>query len=161
MPPEFQMPAEFERTFTVLWGDIDANRHMRNTAYSDYASHTRFSFLAEHGFSLDRLAELALGPVLFKETTEYSRELRLHDTIVVNLRVMAWAPDGSRWSVSNELFRVEPGGGRARAARVTMDGAWFDLNTHKLCLPPPELVAVFDSLPRTEDFVALPPRRKR
>ena len=153
-------PPEFERTFTVLWGDIDANRHMRNTAYSDYASHTRFAFLAENGFPMERLEALAVGPVLFKETTEYFRELRLHDRIVVNLRVLAWAADGSRWSVCNELFRVEPGGERVRAARITMEGAWFDLRTHKLRVPPPELVAVFDALPRTEDFVALPPRRK-
>ena len=154
-------PADFERTYTVLWGDIDANRHMRNTAYSDYASHTRFAFLDEHGFSLDRLAELGVGPVLFKETTEYFRELRLHDRLLIDLRLAAWAPDGSRWRVAHELFRLGPDGERTRAAAIAMEGAWFDLRTHKLTLPPAELVAVFAALPRTADFEALPARRKR
>jgi acyl-CoA thioester hydrolase len=32
--------------FTVVWGDLDANQHMRNTAYLDYAAQSRFIFLA-------------------------------------------------------------------------------------------------------------------
>jgi len=153
-------PPEFEHTFTVLWGDIDANRHMRNTAYSDYASHTRFAWLAEHGFTLDRLDELAIGPVLFKEATEYNREFRLHDRLLINMRLAGWAPDGYRWRVTHELYRLEAEGKRVRAATITMEGAWFNLRTHKLALPPAEMVAVFESLTRTADFQALPPRRK-
>jgi acyl-CoA thioesterase FadM len=37
----------FECRFEVRWADLDGNRHVRNTAFSEYATHTRFRLLAD------------------------------------------------------------------------------------------------------------------
>ena len=39
-------------TYQVLWADLDGNQHLKNTRYLDYAAHTRFRFLTEHGFAV-------------------------------------------------------------------------------------------------------------
>lgn len=155
------MSAPFERTFTVIWADIDANRHMRNTAYAEYASHTRFAYLAAHGFTLQRLAELGVGPVVFRESTEYTRELHLDDTLAVTLELAAGAPDGSRWRFRHELLHVAADGARTRAAVHTIDGAWLHLAARKLTAPPAELAAALAALPRSADFEEWPARRAR
>ena len=38
----------FTCPFEVRWADLDGNRHVRNTAFSEYATHTRFRLLAAH-----------------------------------------------------------------------------------------------------------------
>ncbi|MCP4204821.1 MAG: acyl-CoA thioesterase [bacterium] len=59
--------ARFAQTFHVRWADLDPNRHMRNTAYLDYATEVRFAYLAENGFPQARFAEDNFGPVIFRE----------------------------------------------------------------------------------------------
>ncbi len=39
----------FTVPFEVRRADLDGNRHVRNTAFSEYATHTRFRLLAAHG----------------------------------------------------------------------------------------------------------------
>jgi acyl-CoA thioester hydrolase len=151
--------APYERTYTVIWGDVDANRHMRNTAYAEYCTHTRFAYLTSRGVTLERLSELGVGPVVFRESTEYRRELHLDDTLLVTIRLAGAAPDGSRWQIRHELYRLEPDGTRTHAAVHALEGAWFDLRSRKLTLPPAELAAALGDLPHTEDFQAMPARR--
>ena len=43
--------------FNTKWADFDANRHMRHTAYNDYAAEV-FDILLFAGFSVDRIAEI-------------------------------------------------------------------------------------------------------
>lgn len=38
------MSKEFYKEFQVIWADMDPNRHMRHTAYNDYAAQLRVSF---------------------------------------------------------------------------------------------------------------------
>nr|WP_299046804.1 thioesterase family protein [uncultured Polaribacter sp.] len=35
----------FEVSFNTKWSDFDPNRHMRHTAYNDYAAEVRVRFL--------------------------------------------------------------------------------------------------------------------
>ncbi|MFT4831888.1 MAG: acyl-CoA thioester hydrolase [Psychroserpens sp.] len=39
------------KEFEIRWSDIDANGHLGNTAYVNYMSHTRMTFLNELGFN--------------------------------------------------------------------------------------------------------------
>ena len=48
----------FELQFVVRWSDMDANRHMKNTAFSEYAVDTRFQMLMSRGFDQARFEEL-------------------------------------------------------------------------------------------------------
>ena len=41
-------PSGFSKTLYVGWGDLDANGHMRNTAYLDKAADVRMYYFADH-----------------------------------------------------------------------------------------------------------------
>ena len=51
----------YTKQFEIRWSDVDANRHLRNSAYIDYMSHTRMSFMLERGMDQRHLAEYNLG----------------------------------------------------------------------------------------------------
>lgn len=38
--------------FTTKWSDFDPNRHMRHTAYNEYAAEVKIRYFAEHNFSI-------------------------------------------------------------------------------------------------------------
>jgi acyl-CoA thioesterase FadM len=40
------------KEFEVRWSDLDGNMHLANSAYINFMSHTRMSFLLEQGISL-------------------------------------------------------------------------------------------------------------
>ncbi|HEV3051869.1 MAG TPA: acyl-CoA thioesterase, partial [Longimicrobium sp.] len=73
----------FECRFEVRWSDLDGNRHVRNTAFSEYATHTRFQLLASHGFDQARLRAMQFGPVMMREEIRYKREVLFGDALVV------------------------------------------------------------------------------
>jgi acyl-CoA thioester hydrolase len=127
----------------VRWDDIDANGHAGNTAYSVYATDARLTHFAEHGFTVARLNELRVGPVLFTEELAYRRELRLGDMITTTVELAALSPTGHRWALHHRILR-----GADLAATVHVTGAWIDLERRKLIDPPVEILAVFDALPR-------------
>ena len=96
------MPA-YEKTYTALWADMDPNVHMRHSAYTDYAAHTRLEFLAEAGFTMQYFAEHALGPILFREDTRFLREVKLGEAITVSAEMAGLNPDGSRWRIIHTI----------------------------------------------------------
>lgn len=142
------MTDPFVRTFHVGWGHLDSNSHMANTAYLDVCVDVRFMFFASKGFSPKDFERLRFGPVVQRDEVEYFRELLLLEPFTVNLALAGMSGDASRFRIRNEFFRVD---GKT-AARVTTQGGWLNLELRKLTAPPPELVDVFSSLTRTEDF---------
>ena len=147
----------FECGFEVRWNDLDGNRHVRNTAFSEYATHTRFRLLAAHGFDQAQLESLRFGPVMMREEIRYRREVLFGDALVVSVRCAGLSPDSSHWRVHQDVRRSD---GRD-AAVLTIQGGWIDLNTRKLVSPPAELAAVLQSLPRTPDYEVLPSLLRR
>jgi len=143
--------AAFERRFEVRWADLDANRHLRNTMFSEYATHTRFSLLAHHGFSQAKFESLRFGPVMFREEIRYRREVLFGDTVTVNVRFAGLSADGSHWRVVQEVTRADG----KQAAVLDIQGAWIGLDTRRLVAPPPELVEILRSLPRAADYQEL------
>lgn len=140
-----------EERFAVRWSDLDANRHLRNTVFSEYATHTRFKMLAAHGFAQARFEQLRFGPVMFREEIEYRREVQFGDEVVVNVLIAGLSPEGSHWRVRQEVRRANG----QRAAVLEIDGAWMDLDTRKLIAPPPELWSVLTQLKRSDKFEEL------
>ncbi len=147
----------FEITVEIRWDDLDANRHVRNTAFSEYASNARFHLLVAHGFDQERLERLRFGPVIMREDILYRRELFFGDVVTVRVHAAGLSADGSHWRVYQEVFR--PDG--KDAATLTIQGGWIHLDQRTLVAPPEELVAVLLSLPRTASFEELPSLLKR
>ncbi|WP_374958619.1 acyl-CoA thioesterase, partial [Gilvibacter sp.] len=53
------------KEFEIRWSDIDANRHLANSAYVNFMSHTRMSFLIDRGIDMKAMAKHQIGPVVF------------------------------------------------------------------------------------------------
>jgi len=143
----------YAKTYTVRWADCDVNGHMRNTAYSEYGTDTRVHFLADHGFPMERLLASKIGPVLLHEHLDYMREVRLGETIEVDLAVAGLSPDGARFKFEHDVWLP----GRKKAARIVLAGGWMDLDRRKLRLPPEDLQRAMADAPRGEPFEEMKP----
>ena len=141
----------FEEHFAVRWADLDANRHVRNTIFSEFATHTRLRMLASHGFTQAHFESLRFGPVMFREEVRYRRELVFGDEVRVNVVIAGLSEDGSSWRVHQEVTR----GDGKQAAILTIDGAWIHLDSRKLVAPPEALATVLKGLPRSGEFEVL------
>jgi len=138
----------YQKTYEVIWADMDPNRHMRHSVYNDYAAQTRVTMFAEYGISMDRIADLGLGPILFREETKFLKEIGMSEQITVTSQLGAMRANGSRWTFVHKIFKKND----QKAAEITVDGAWLDLQTRKLGTPPDEMLAVIKQLPRTQNF---------
>jgi acyl-CoA thioester hydrolase len=136
----------------VTWGDLDANGHMRNTAYLDRVAEVVMHFFTEHGFPVGEFARLGVGPVVQTEHLEYRREFLLMDTMVVRLAIQGLSEDAARFALLTEFSHQD---GQS-AARVRTTGGWLHRTARALVAPPEGLAAVLRSAPRTADFVQLP-----
>jgi acyl-CoA thioester hydrolase len=141
----------FEKSMIASWSDMDFNSHMRNTAFLDKAGDVRMLFLSENGFPMSEFMRLQIGPVVMKDEIAYFKEVMLLDQITVTLGVAGMSADGSRWKLRTDVIRSD---GKL-AARVSSAGGWLDLTARKLIAPPPALLATWESLQKTDDFVTL------
>jgi acyl-CoA thioester hydrolase len=142
----------FECRFEVRWADIDGNRHVRNTAFSEYATHARFQLLATKGFDQATLEEMRFGPVMMREEIRYRREVRFGDSLVVTVRSAGMSPDVFHWRVHQDILREDG----KEAAVLKIQGGWIDLDHRSLVVPPVGLAGVLLGLRRTRDYAELP-----
>ena len=133
----------------VMWSQIDANMHLRHSAYADFAAQARLQILENLGFTSDLLEKLKIGPILFREELIYMREIRPSDSVKVTCVMTHCRKDGSRWSFSQEIFR----GDGIKAAQVNVQGAWVDMVKRKLTGLPSEWANAFMHIPKSVDFV--------
>lgn len=132
----------------VMWSHLDVNMHMRHSAYADFAAQARISVLDSLGLDFKTFQELKVGPILFREELVYLREVGLNENIKVTIELTKSRPDGSRWSIRHIVYREDG----VRAAVVTVDGAWLDVEKRKLTVLPANLVEKFTVLPKSIDF---------
>jgi acyl-CoA thioester hydrolase len=133
----------------VLWSQIDANMHLRHSAYADFAAQARLSMLDKIGLDAAHFVQLQLGPILFREELFYHREIGANDKVQVTCEMTKCRTDASRWSIKHEIFR----GDGTKSATVLVDGAWIDTRKRKLTGLPADLLEKFKAIPRSEDFV--------
>lgn len=138
----------FSKQFDVIWADLDPNRHMRHTAYNDYAAQVRVAFMTENGLSLEEMERQNLGPILFKEETQFLSEIRIGERIKVDLQISGLSHDGERWKMVHQIFKSD---GKLSAI-IKVEGAWLDMEKRKLKAPPVDMVKQFNKLPKTEDY---------
>ena len=141
--------SSFERQIEVRWADVDQNGHVRHSAYYDYGAHVRIAFFNAVGFPNTRMSGLKIGPILFKEECSFLREIRPDDVVTVNLLKGVVKEDGSRWTLHHEIFNQEG----KKAAHITIQGAWLDLEARKLSKPPQDLADAIQQLDEGEPFV--------
>ena len=141
----------FIRSYQVAWGDLDANRHMANSAYVDYGTQTRFAYLASVGLGPDKMIDAGRGVVLFEERVQYRSELRFLDEFTVDVRLGGLSASGSRFEMVSRMIKADG----TLAAIDTIHAGWFDLATRRVRGPDAETRAAIDGLERTEEFRTL------
>lgn len=139
---------KFKLTFKTKWADFDANRHMRHTAYNDYAAEVRVRYFKEQGYSIQDFAKENLGPILFKEETSFLKEIYIGEDISVDLTLKAISSKSERWKLQHHIFN-ETG---KLAAEINVYGAWIDLTKRKLTTPSKKLQNLLLPLEKTNDF---------
>ena len=150
------MTEPFSATFRVGWAQIDFNAHMRNTAYLDLCVDARLMFFERQGFPAAEFERLQIGPVIFRDEVDYLHELRLLERVTVTVALAGLSEDGRRFRLWNELLAPDA----QLAGRVVTSGAWLNLATRKVTVPPEALAAVMAAMPRTDDYAVLAPRGK-
>ena len=142
------MSAPFELTTDVGWFDLDANRHMKNTAYMEKAVDCRLRFFASHGFSPEEFARLKVAFVVVSDTTTYSRELFLGDRFRVQILCAGANARGSRFLIVNRIVAADG----ATVYEIRSMAVWLDTDARKSCVPPQPLRDLIATMARTEDY---------
>lgn len=141
----------YTKEFEIRWSDVDANRHLRNSAYIDYMSHTRMSFFLERGFGQVQLAKMNLGPVALYEHMYYFKEVFPGKPIRVSLQLKGISENGMFFEFLHNFYDADG----KNLARCEMLGAWMDLKERKLTGLPEELYHYLETLDKTDDFKIL------
>mgnify|MGYP000886974471 CR=1 FL=1 len=118
----------------VLWSQIDANVHLRHSAYADFCAQARSNMLNKLGLSLEEFNKRKIGPILFREELNYLREIGLDERVKVSVVITKFNTVNSRFSFRHEIFK-ENG---VKAAVVLVDGAWMNIRERKLANFPEE-----------------------
>ncbi len=139
------------KNFEIRWSDVDANRHLANSAYVNFMSHTRVAFFEDHGFSLNNLAKFQISPVIFYEHIYYFKEAFLGTPIRVSLEVTGLSEDGMFFSITHNVYNHKG----QNLATCDLMGAWINLETRQLTGLPAEFLAEMAAFPKSEDFKIL------
>lgn len=142
----------FQREYKARWADIDANGHMRHSAYNDYGAQLRVEVFSGLGFPTEKLIKMGIGPVLFREEVKFLNEIRLNETFIVKEKLLAIRKDASKWSVFHEIEKE----GGIKAAEIVVDGSWMDLTKRKIVVPPVEIQVMLNGFLKAENFKWIP-----
>lgn len=141
----------YQVAFNTKWSDFDPNRHMRHTAYNDYAAEVRIRYFAFAGHPVNELAADGIGPILFSEYTSFRKEIHMGEEITANAKLLGLSEDKRKWKIRHEIFN-EAGD---VSAIIDVFGAWIDLHKRKLTLLPAKYDDLLDKLDKTDDFEIL------
>ena len=139
---------KYQVKFATKWSDFDPNRHMRHTAYNEYAAEVRIRYFSTQRFSIEEFTKHNIGPILFTEETSFRKEIHLGEDITVNLKLSGVSKNIERWKITHEVFNAA---GKL-AAVIKVYGAWIDLTKRKLTTPPKEAQHLFLKTAKTEEF---------
>lgn len=117
----------FEKNLEVRWSDCDANQHMRHSAYSDLAAHTRINFFNKIGLSVKKLQLNNIGPIIFKEQTEYKQEAFSGDSVTITIDAI----EPTEFSKSIKIRQSIYSNGKVSALHECTI-AWMDLDQRKI-----------------------------
>jgi acyl-CoA thioester hydrolase len=132
----------------IRWADIDQNRHLRHSVYYDYGAMVRIAFLSEMGLTAEKLEELKIGPIIFREEAIFKREINLEDKIEIDVELTKATSDFSRWAIRHTITKQNG----TVAAILNLDGAWIDLEKRKLATAPEFIQKIFSDFPKSDDF---------
>jgi acyl-CoA thioester hydrolase len=132
----------------IMWSQVDANMHLRHSAYADFAAQARIELMESLGFNTDVFKKNKIGPILFREELIYLKELRPNENIEITCEVTKLNSDASRWSFRQIVYKSDG----TKAAIINVDGAWMDTEKRKLTGLNEEMVTAFNTLNKSDDY---------
>jgi acyl-CoA thioester hydrolase len=142
---------KFSIPIQIRWADIDQNRHLRHSVYYDYGAMARVEFLNNHGLTSAKFEEFHMGPILFREEAIFKREIKFGDSVTVDVEMVKSTDDYARWSMRHNFIKQDG----TLATVINIDGAWIDIVKRKLTVPNTFIRAIFDNLPRSQEYQAI------
>ena len=136
---------------SVRWADLDPNFHVRHSVYYDYGATARIDYFLECRLPPTAMAQMHVGPILFREEAVFRRELRFGDQLSISVGLSKARHDFSRFSFRHIIRRADG----TVCAEINIDGAWIDTNLRKLSTPPGLVGEALSMGPKTDDFVWL------
>lgn len=136
--------------FEVRWSDIDANRHLANSAYVEYCAQTRMAFMNTHNMGLAQLNRWGIGPVILHERYSFFKEIYADQQVFVSLEVSGSSADASIYQFTHQFYL--PDGTHCATAEAT--GVWIDMMLRKSTTPPEEILKSLEDF-KTENTKVL------
>jgi acyl-CoA thioester hydrolase len=117
----------------------------------------RYHFFWNHGFPPEKFEQIGMGPVYTAIHAEFLREVRLGETVTIDYTVSGLSPQGTRWKVHHDIFKANG----KKAVSLDLEGVVLDMKSRKPTLPTPELLQLFEIIPRAQNFEVLPELNRR
>jgi acyl-CoA thioesterase FadM len=92
--------------------------------------------------------KLDMGPVYTTLTANFFREVRLGETLTIKYLLTGLSPSAVRWKVACTKSQ-------RKAVSISLEGTILNLTTRQPTAPTPEIMAVFQLVPRSPDFEVL------
>lgn len=142
---------KFTKKIDIRWADLDPNFHVLHSKYYDFGAYCRMDFLVHNGLTPAYMQQHNIGPILFREECVFRKEIKFGDEVFIDLEATQARKDFSRWSMRHHITV-----NGSLSAIINIDGAWLDTVRRKLAVPPAEVVAIFEKLPKLDNFITLP-----
>lgn len=126
----------YYHTFEVRWSDIDANKHLANSAYVEYCAQTRMSFMGKNKMGLSELNRWGIGPVILHEQYSFFKEIYLDQEIKVSLEINGFSEDGGIYRFLHKFYL--PDGTHCATSEAL--GVWIDMMLRKSTTPPDDIL---------------------
>jgi acyl-CoA thioester hydrolase len=140
---------EFSKLISIRWSDIDADFHLRHSAYYDLSTQIRMQVLQEYGITMALMKEKSFGPVILREECQFKREIKQEDNIILSVAMSKSTKNTSRFTIVHEFINDS----NKLCAIVTIDGAWINVNLRRFTTLPQDIISILlNDLPKTKDF---------
>lgn len=141
----------FIKSFEIRWRDLDANKHLGNSSYVDFMSHTRMSFFMKHNIDLTEMERHGVGPIVMHEHIYYFKEIRLGQAIDVSLEIIGMTEDARFVKIAHNFYDKSG----KNLAYAEMLFSWIDLETRRLARLPQSLATTISNFPKAKNFSVL------
>jgi len=137
----------YSQTDEIRWSDIDANGHVNYAACIDAAGDLRYHIRPRARLPAGTLPATRHRTSLHGHQARFLREVLLGETVTLTYRLTGLSPKGMHWTVPHGVLKAS---GKKAVS--------LDLATRRPVEPGPELMAVFERVPRNADFKPFPIR---
>ncbi len=132
----------------IRWSDLDPNFHLRHSVYYDWGAVCRVEYLNKAGLTLQRMQQLQIGLILFREECVFRREVRMGDVVTIDAKILKARRDFSRFTIQHVIKKDSD----TMSAIITVDIAWISAVTRKLAALPEEDIKLLMQGPFAENF---------